>query len=84
MAVWQVLAGKLDGTEEEKIWLDACNSSFTAMIKDKQTREAEEAKATVASLPLAPPCYLKPSLARAHKCEHIGQESLSDGDICLL
>ena len=47
VGVWQVLAGKLDGKEEEKVWLDACNSSFAAMIKDKQTREAEEAKATV-------------------------------------
>ncbi len=45
----QVLAGKLDGKEEEQVWLDACNHSFAAMIKDKQSREAEEAKATVTS-----------------------------------
>lgn len=31
------------------MWLDACNHSFAAMIKDKQSREAEEAKATVTS-----------------------------------
>ncbi|CAL8470680.1 g10222 [Coccomyxa elongata] len=42
----QVLAGKLDGKEEEQVWLDACNHSYAAMIKDKQSREAEEAKAT--------------------------------------
>lgn len=47
----QVLSGKLDGKDQEQIWLDACNASFAAMIKDKQSREAEEAKATVATLP---------------------------------
>lgn len=47
----QVLAGKLDSPEAEEVWLDACNASFTAMIKDKQRREAQEAKATVCSSP---------------------------------
>lgn len=48
----QVLAAKLDGADEEQVWLDACNSSFAAMIKDKQSREAEEAKATASICPL--------------------------------
>lgn len=46
----QILSGKLDGKEEEEVWLAACNASFAAMIKDKQSREAEEAKATVSPL----------------------------------
>ena len=45
-----MLSGKLDGKDQEQVWLDACNASFAAMIKDKQSREAEEAKATVATL----------------------------------
>ena len=48
----QVLSGKLDGKDQEQVWLDACNASFAAMIKDKQSREAEEAKATVGTSPL--------------------------------
>ena len=43
----QVLSGKLGGADAEEVWLAACNASFAAMIKDKQSREAEEAKATV-------------------------------------
>ncbi|CAL5220396.1 g2403 [Coccomyxa viridis] len=42
----EVLSGKLDGKDQEQVWLDACNASFATMIKDKQSREAEEAKAT--------------------------------------
>ena len=43
----QVLSGKLGGDDAEEVWLAACNASFAAMIRDKQSREAEEAKATV-------------------------------------
>ena len=46
----QVLSGKLDGKDQEQVWLDSCNASFAAMIRDKQSREAEEAKATVGIL----------------------------------
>ncbi len=52
----QVLSGKLDGKDQEQVWLDACNASFAAMIKDKQSREAEEAKATVGICPLLLKC----------------------------
>ena len=54
----QVLSGKLDSEEEEQVWLAACNASFAAMIKDKQSREAEEAKATAS---LSPPFLDPPS-----------------------
>ena len=43
----QVLSGKLGGGDAEEVWLAACNASFAAMLRDKQSREAEEAKATV-------------------------------------
>ena len=43
----QVLSGKLGGGDAEEVWLAACNASFADMIRDKQSREAEEAKATV-------------------------------------
>jgi hypothetical protein len=43
----QILAGKLEDPEEEEVWLSRCNASFAAMIRDKQSREALEAKATV-------------------------------------
>jgi hypothetical protein len=49
-----VLAGKLDSEEVEEVWLDACNASFTTMIRDKQKREAQEAKATVRPLSCMP------------------------------
>ena len=52
----QVLSGKLDGKDQEQVWLDACNASFAAMIKDKQSREAEEAKATVQTSPQLSHC----------------------------
>ena len=31
----------------QAVWLEACRRSFTIMIQDKQTREAEELKHTV-------------------------------------
>ena len=69
----QVLSGKLDGKDQEQVWLDACNASFATMIKDKQSREAEEAKATVHPSPLllhfyhrvVPPCIITSSRSRA-------------------
>lgn len=54
----QVLSGKLSSEEEEQVWLAACNASFATMIKDKQSREAEEAKATAS---LSPPFSDPPS-----------------------
>ena len=54
-----MLSGKLDSEEEEQVWLAACNASFATMIKDKQSREAEEAKATASLFPPFPnpPCW---------------------------
>ena len=49
----QILAAKLEDPEEEQVWLHGCGASFAAMIRDKQSREALEAKATVG---LPPPC----------------------------
>ena len=43
----QILAAKLEDPEEEEVWLHGCGASFAAMIRDKQSREALEAKATV-------------------------------------
>ena len=60
----QGLAGKLEDPEEEEVWLSRCNASFAAMIRDKQTREALEAKATVGTVApctcsaLTPQCEL--------------------------
>ena len=63
----QVLSGKLDGKDQEQVWLDACNASFAAMIKDKQSREAEEAKATVGTCPLLLDCKRR-AFACIHRC----------------
>ena len=47
----QILSGKLEDPDEEEVWLRECNASFAAMIRDKQSREAQEAKATVYFFP---------------------------------
>ncbi len=61
----QVLSGKLGGDDAEEVWLAACNASFAAMIRDKQSREAEEAKATV-SIHLASARLTMPPLSGCH------------------
>ena len=80
-ALTQILSGKLEGKEEEEeVWLAACNASFAAMIKDKQSREAEEAKATVSPFKVlmadlsAVPGRLHPNLcshAQRHHVQHV-------------
>ena len=61
----QVLSGKLGGDDAEEVWLAACNASFAAMIRDKQSREAQEAKATVSVHPMSA-CLTMLSLSGCH------------------